>query len=222
MINLTSVSKTFTTDAETVQAVVDVTLSLGAGSIIALTGPSGSGKSTLLNLISGILLPDSGEINLDGMRVTQMSAPARDALRLERISLIFQDGNLLAEFSALDNVLIPLLARQMPYSVARTKALAALKAVGTEGLADRFPTHMSGGQRQRVGVARALAADHTIMLADEPTGSLDRANARQLWDQFTCLAHDRGYCIVVATHDPLAQEMADQVLWMQDGIVDEL
>ncbi len=216
LIDLDAVSRTFVSDAETVWAVRDVALTLPTGTFAAVHGASGSGKSTLLNLIAGLDTATSGRIQVCGQDVGTLDEDRRSRLRLQQVGVVFQDHNLVEEFTAVENVMLPLevLGRRLPD--ARREAAATLRRVGLDGLGDRFPAQLSGGQRQRVGVARALVGDRRILLADEPTGSLDSAASRALFALFRSLIQD-GVTVVVATHDMSSLEFADQVFEMSDG-----
>ena len=189
------------------------------GTFGCLYGASGSGKSTLLALIGGILAADQGEVVVDGDDVSGLTENARADLRLRRIAVIFQGDNLLPELSAAENVMLPRLARGLKAKAARDEALEALDTVGIGQLADRRPGQMSGGQRQRVGIARALVGERSVLLADEPTGALDSANSRSLFQLIARLCESRQLTALVATHDPLAREVAARVWQMTDGRV---
>lgn len=217
MIQVRDAVRRFRVGAETITAVDEVDLDVADGSFTCVYGASGSGKSTLLNLIAGLDTADSGEITVAGFAVTGASERSRAEIRLKAVGVVFQDHNLIAEFTAGENVYLSLLARRMSKADAIKEARAALDRVGIGNLFDRRPLEMSGGQRQRVGIARALVGGRRVLLADEPTGALDSENSRALFESIAGLCHELGVAAVVATHDPLAADFADTVLTMRDG-----
>ncbi|MFM2150690.1 MAG: hypothetical protein RLZZ187_2996 [Pseudomonadota bacterium] len=196
----------------------DVSLSVGRGEFVAVTGPSGSGKSSLLYLLGLLDRPTSGQVLLEGRDTARLSAPEMAALRLARLGFVFQFHFLLPEFSALDNVLIPIrrLGR-LRGSAARDRAMALLAAFGLAEAAGKMPDQLSGGMRQRVAVARALANDPVLLLADEPTGNLDTANARAVFDSFARLAAEEGRTVIVVTHDPDLAALTSRRVHLVDG-----
>jgi lipoprotein-releasing system ATP-binding protein len=196
----------------------DVSLSVGRGEFVAVTGPSGSGKSSLLYLLGLLDRPTSGQVLLEGRDTARLSAPEMAALRLARLGFVFQFHFLLPEFSALDNVLIPIrrLGR-LRGSAARDRAMALLAAFGLAEAAGKMPDQLSGGMRQRVAVARALANDPVLLLADEPTGNLDTANAAAVFDSFARLAAEEGRTVIVVTHDPDLAARTSRRVHLVDG-----
>jgi lipoprotein-releasing system ATP-binding protein len=196
----------------------DVSLSVGRGEFVAVTGPSGSGKSSLLYLLGLLDRPTSGQVLLEGRDTARLSAPEMAALRLARLGFVFQFHFLLPEFSALDNVLIPIrrLGR-LRGSAARDRAMALLAAFGLAEAAGKMPDQLSGGMRQRVAVARALANDPVLLLADEPTGNLDTANAKAVFDSFARLAAEEGRTVIVVTHDPDLAARTSRRVHLVDG-----
>ncbi|MET0822422.1 MAG: ABC transporter ATP-binding protein, partial [Aeromicrobium sp.] len=217
--SLTEVSKEFTVGQEAVVALDGVSLSVAPGELACIYGASGSGKSTMLNVLAGIDVADSGEVSVLGHSLTSSSESQRAQLRLRSIGVVFQSNNLLPEFTARENVELPLMVRGMSRAARHEAASNALAAVGLTALADRSPGHMSGGQRQRVGIARALAGEQPLLLADEPTGALDSTNSRQLFALMRDMCRAQETAVVLATHDPLAQQFADSVYLMVDGTV---
>ncbi len=203
--------------SEHVQALAGVDLDLQRGELVCLTGASGSGKSTLLNCIAGLELPDEGTVLVDGTDVARLGEDERTRLRLMTIGMVFQDHNLIAQFTASENIQVIL--RCQGAESPGEEAQHLLELVGVRELADRLPTEMSGGQRQRLGIARALAGGRPYLLCDEPTGSLDSANSTALFQRLRHLTREEGVGCLVATHDPLAHEHADRVVHMQDGVL---
>lgn len=194
------VTRDYRTGGSLVRALRGVSITVPTGDFLAVTGPSGSGKSTLLHLLGGVDTPTAGEVVFLGRNLARMSAEARAALRLQHVGLVFQRFHLLPMLTALENVELPLAAARVPRAERRERAAAILERVG---LADRLrhrPGELSGGQCQRVAIARALANEPVLVLADEPTGELDRATSRRLLELFQSL-NNEGATLVVATHD---------------------
>lgn len=187
-----------------------------AGDFVCVFGASGSGKSTLLNLLAGLDLPDSGEIQVGGEDVARLDESGRARLRLRTVGVVFQDHNLLEEFTAVENVALPLEALGASRKAAEKEAIDQLARVGLAGLENRFPQQLSGGQRQRVGIARALTGDRAVLLADEPTGSLDSAASTGIFALIRDLCDD-GLLAVVCSHDPLCRDFGHTVYEMRDG-----
>jgi putative ABC transport system ATP-binding protein len=216
---LESASKRFTVGDEVIVAVDGVSFGVASGEFACVYGASGSGKTTMVNILAGIDTADSGEVFVAGQSLSGRSESGRANIRLHNIGVVFQSNNLLPEFTAQENVALPLMVRGLSRAKADAVAEAALRSVGLPDLGDRPPERMSGGQRQRVGIARALAGEQGLLLADEPTGALDSENSRQLFGLLRHLCDDRGTAVVLATHDPLAQEFADSVYLMVDGVL---
>lgn len=198
-------------------ALDNVNFELQQGEIVCLQGASGSGKSTLLSCIAGLELPDAGSIRIAGQELVGMSPRQRTELRLNTVGLVFQDHNLVSQFTARENIEIVL--RCQGRANPRDEAEDLLELVGIRELSDRLPTNMSGGQRQRVGIARALAGQRPFLLCDEPTGALDSTNSQSLFGHLRTLAHDHGIGCLVATHDPIARDFGDTIIEMLDGRV---
>jgi lipoprotein-releasing system ATP-binding protein len=196
----------------------DVSLSVGRGEFVAVTGPSGSGKSSLLYLLGLLDRPTTGEVRLEGRDTARLSAKEMAALRLARLGFVFQFHFLLPEFSALDNVLIPIrrLGR-LGDAAAREHAMALLGALGLADAAGKLPEQLSGGMRQRVAIARALANDPALILADEPTGNLDTKNAAAVFDIFAKLAAEEGRTVIVVTHDASLAARTTRRIHLVDG-----
>lgn len=220
LIEVSGASRIYRSDAETVYAARDVHFTAYPGEFVCLYGASGSGKSTLLNLLAGLDVADAGTMRVAGIELTEATEQQRTALRLHTVGVVFQDHNLIEEFSAIENVALPLEATGRSPAAARAEAAARLEQVGLEGLESRFPHQLSGGQRQRVGIARALVGGRSIVLADEPTGALDSQATASLFQLIRALCDD-GLLAVVCSHDPHGRELADSVYEVVDGRVTE-
>lgn len=210
------VTRDYRTGGSLVRALRGVSITVPTGDFLAVTGPSGSGKSTLLHLLGGVDTPTAGEVVFQGRNLARMSADARAALRLQDVGLVFQRFHLLPMLTALENVELPLAAARVPRAERRERAAAILERVG---LADRLrhrPGELSGGQCQRVAIARALANEPVLVLADEPTGELDRATSRRLLKLFQSL-NAEGTTLVVATHDLELAAGAKRSIEVVDG-----
>ncbi|MBU8539425.1 ABC transporter ATP-binding protein [Falsiroseomonas tokyonensis] len=206
--------------AEGVVLVRDVSLAIQPGEFIAVTGPSGSGKSSLLYLLGLLDRPSRGEVMLEGRDTARLPAAELAGLRLAKLGFVFQFHFLLPEFTALDNVLIPIrrLGR-LHGAAARDRAMGLLAAFGLADAWQKLPEQLSGGMRQRCAIARALANDPALILADEPTGNLDSANAAGVFDIFERLTREEGRSIVVVTHDASLARRATRQIRLMDGVV---
>ncbi len=205
---------------ERVAGIRDATLAVDAGEFAVLAGPSGSGKTTLLNLLGLLDRPDEGQILFEERDVSTLGDAGRSRLRRERIGFVFQTHQLVPVLSAVENVALALWIRGLPEGECRRRARGALEAVGLSGLDGRRPDALSGGQRQRVAVARALVGEPAVILADEPTASLDSETAAKLLDLFDRLHRERGVAFVFSSHDPLIIARARRRLRLHDGRIE--
>jgi putative ABC transport system ATP-binding protein len=218
-LSLSGVTKRYESGGETVEALVDVDLTVDAGEFLAVVGPSGAGKSTMLNVLGLLDAPSEGVVRLHGEDVTTLSDEALTDARRTAIGFVFQDFHLLPTLTAAENVELPTLFARDPEGMARARDL--LRRVGLGDRLDHRPTQLSGGQQQRVAIARALVNEPTVVLADEPTGNLDRETGRAVLDELRGIC-DEGVAVVAVTHDPLVTEYVDRVVELVDGHLREV
>lgn len=217
LVSLRRIVKSYRRGQQTVPVLAGISFDIAAGEFLALMGPSGSGKSTLLNLIAGIDRPDSGELIVAGEDIGGLSEAELADWRAQHVGFIFQFYNLMPVLSAVENVALPLLLKDMPRTERRERAELALEMVG---LADRMahvPSELSGGQQQRVAIARALITDPTVIVADEPTGDLDRESANEILNLMQRLNDEIGKAIIMVTHDSRAAAHAHAIMHLEKG-----
>ena len=215
MLELRDITKSFPQQ----RVLEGISLTVGDGESVAIMGPSGSGKSTLLHCMSGVLVPDQGEVLFDDRDVAAMSDAERSRLRLEHFGFIFQDGQLLPELTATENVALPQIMRGMPRSQAHNDAVDMLTRLGLGAYVDRYPGQLSGGQGQRVAIARALAGPPSVVFADEPTAALDQATGHEVMQQIVAVCQKFGVTLVVVTHDPKIADWCRRRVEIRDGLI---
>lgn len=200
-------------------ALRDVSLRIEPGASVALMGASGSGKSSLLHCLAGVIVPDAGQVLVDGTDITRLPDRDRSRLRLERMGVVFQFGDLVPELTLVENVMLPLQLLGRRSRASRARALELLDRLGIADLADSRTGAVSGGQAQRAAVARALAQEPAVVLADEPTGALDSVNAEAVLDALVDLARDTGAALLVVTHDNVVASHLDTLVTLHDGAI---
>lgn len=221
LIRVRDLDKKYRRGGEEIHVLQGLNLDVERGEFVAFMGPSGSGKTTLLNLLGGLDLPASGSITVAGDEITNMSAAKLTAWRARHVGFIFQMYNLIPVLTAFGNVELPLLLTRLSKAERRRHVEAALGVVGLLDRVDHYPRQLSGGQEQRVAIARAIVADATFLLADEPTGDLDRKSADEIMDLLGRLVREHGTTILMVTHDPRAAERAGVVLHLDKGVLVE-
>lgn len=209
--------KTFGTGRTAVHAVDDVSLDVKQGELVIVMGPSGSGKTTLVSMLGALLRPDAGRILIDDTEITTLSEAGLAALRARKIGFIFQSFNLLDALPVEDNVLFPAHLAPGGVRAARSRAMDLLERLNLEARRRALPKTLSGGEKQRVAIARALINQPPLIIADEPTGNLDSQSGQDVMMILHDIARDRGCSIVLVTHDPRVEDVADRILWLEDG-----
>jgi len=217
VLDVRHVSRRFGEGESAVDAVRDLDLAVGAGEIVLIMGPSGSGKTTLLTMLGGLLRPSRGSIVVDGQELGGLSESELPALRAHKVGFIFQDFNLMPSLSARENVEIALNIAGVRGGAARGRARALLERLGLEARLDFLPEHLSGGEKQRIAIARALANEPVLILADEPTANLDSRHGREVMRELRRIAVEEARSVVIVSHDHRLKEIADRVLWLEDG-----
>ena len=217
VVEIRNLVKAYRRGGQIVPVLTDITFNIASGDYVALMGPSGSGKSTLLNLIAGIDKPDSGLLRVGGIDITTLSEAELAAWRSRNVGFIFQFYNLMPVLTAFENVELPLLLTDLSSRERREHVGAALSMVGLTDRMEHFPSELSGGQQQRVAIARAIISDPVILVADEPTGDLDRAAAEDVLNMMDRLNRELGKTIIMVTHDPHSAEKAHTVRHLDKG-----
>jgi len=219
LVRISGVQKNFSRGGERIEVLKDVNLDIPQGDFLALMGPSGSGKTTLLNLMGGLDTPTGGSVEVNGVRINELSGSQLSRWRSQHIGFVFQLYNLLPVLTAERNVELPLLLTSLSKTERRKRAAIALKIVGLADRAKHYPRQLSGGQEQRVGIARAIVTDPTLLLCDEPTGDLDRKSGDEILDLLQALNEQHGKTIVMVTHDPHAAARAKRTLHLEKGVL---
>ena len=216
LIEIKNLSKQFNNGNSVIKVLKNINLSLESGKVIALVGPSGSGKSTFLHLLALLDKPTKGKINLFGKSILNLSEDKKNQMIRDYVSIIFQNNNLLSDFTAIENVAIPLIIRGKNYNIAIKKAEQFLKKVNLGNRLNHFPSDLSGGEQQRVAIARSLISETKIILADEPTGNLDSKNSQEVFSYFLKLK-EKNKIVLIATHNRELAKKADYTLSLIDG-----
>jgi len=212
-----NLSKAYDSGPATVEVLKNINLSVAEKSRVAIVGASGSGKSTLMHLLGGLDVPNSGKVTVCGNDMSALSDAARGALRNQSLGFIYQFHHLLPEFTALENVAMPLLLRDGSIADAETQAEEILSKVGLQSRVMHKPTELSGGERQRVAIARALVTRPKVILADEPTGNLDSKNAMHVQNEMLELNKEMNTAVIIVTHDSQIAESMDEIYTLEDG-----
>ena len=222
VVRMRNVRKTYLLGKVPLDALRGVDLEIYTGEYISIMGPSGSGKSTLFNMVGGLDKPSEGQVYIDEVDLAQLDAYELAWLRCRKIGYIFQTFNLIPVMSALENVTLPMVFAGLSADDARDKGVELLKTVGLGDRIQHKPLELSGGQQQRVAVARALANDPALVLADEPTGNLDLHTGKEIISLLRSLRDDKGVTIISATHDLKMLDVSDRIVWIRDGMIDRI
>jgi lipoprotein-releasing system ATP-binding protein len=221
-LSASAITKSYRTPRARVDVLRGADLAVERGEMIAIVGASGVGKSTMLHVLGGLDSLDGGTLEIGGVRIDTMDDEARVAFRNQRVGFVFQFHHLLPEFSALENVEMPLLIGGVPAAARRTRAAAILERVGLTGRLEHLPGALSGGEQQRVAIARALVTEPSLLLADEPTGNLDEDTARDIQALIRAMHAEQNLTSVIVTHNPAVAAGCDRVLRLQSGLVQPL
>jgi putative ABC transport system ATP-binding protein len=221
LVRVRGLDKRYQRGSEEIHVLQGLNLDVDAGDYVAFMGPSGSGKTTLLNLLGGLDLPTRGTINVAGDEITHLSGRKLTAWRARHVGFIFQMYNLIPVLTAFQNVELPLLVTRLSKTQRRKHVETALEVVGLNDRMNHYPRQLSGGQEQRVAIARAIVADPTFLLADEPTGDLDRKSADEILNLIDRLVREHKKTVLLVTHDPVAAQRAHAVLHLEKGVLVE-
>jgi len=221
VVRCENIHKSFLMGKEAVQALRGVSLDVKRGEVVCLMGPSGSGKTTLLNILGGLEEPSRGHVIVDGENVVALSEDRLSELRLVKMGFVFQNYNLLANFTAQENVEVPMALAGIPKRKRHRKAAELLESVGLSDRAQHYPSELSGGQQQRVAIARALANDPPILIGDEITGDLDSVTGFEVMEIVARLNREQGTTIIYVTHDPRMAKFATRLIQLRDGVIVE-
>jgi len=222
LIEIDSITKTYQVGETQVHALKGVSHTIKPGELLAIMGPSGSGKSTVMNIIGCLDKPTSGKYFLEGKEVSTYNKNQLAGIRNKKIGFVFQNFNLLARTTALENTELPLIYSNVPAKQAREMALKALAQVGLEGREMHKSNQISGGEKQRVAIARALVNKPSLILADEPTGNLDTKTGNEIMEVFKKLNKEEGITIILVTHDPEVAEITDKIIHIRDGLIESV
>ncbi|MGO8880864.1 MAG: ABC transporter ATP-binding protein [Desulfomonilaceae bacterium] len=219
IVVIDELSKSYRRGTQEIPVLIGISLTVGEGEFLALMGPSGSGKTTLLNMIAGIDRPDSGRLIVGGVDIATLNESELSRWRGSNVGFIFQFYNLIPVLDALENVQLPLLLTSLSRSERREHAIAALEAVGLVDRMDHFPSELSGGQQQKVAIARAIVTDPLLIVADEPTGDLDKKSASDVLNLLWQLNEQFEKTIIMVTHDPRAAKKSKRILFLDKGVL---
>ncbi len=221
VLSLSGISRIYTQGDNKINVLKNIDLNINRGEIVSLIGSSGSGKSSLLHIAGLLEQPDAGDIVINGVKFSKMNDLERTVSRRHSIGFIYQFHHLLSDFSALDNVIIPMMIAGQEKSYAQERAMMLLSKLGLDDRKDHLPSQLSGGEQQRVSIARAIANKPDLLLADEPTGNLDAKTADIVFDQFISLARQENMSVLLATHNNKLSEKSDRVISIQNGELKE-
>ncbi|HOP40328.1 MAG TPA: ABC transporter ATP-binding protein [Geobacteraceae bacterium] len=222
IVRIRNLSKSYRRGSQVIPVLEDITFDIPDGEFLALMGPSGSGKSTLLNLLAGIDTADRGSIQVGGVEITELPEKELAGWRATHVGFIFQFYNLIPVLTAFENVELPLLLTHLSRRERQAHVETALRVVGLADRVEHYPSQLSGGQQQRVAIARALVTDPTILVADEPTGDLDRYSAEEILNLIDRLNREAGKTVIMVTHDPRAAEKAHTIRYLEKGILSDV